>query len=73
MHRSDVDWHTEQVLKASKPIARNVQQAFGPYTSRDVYAMDDPRGSRSERIAGAIFAVVVSILSAAWIVHELSK
>lgn len=72
MHRSDIDWHTERVLKASKPIARNMEQAFGPHCRRELEPMH-PEGTPAERVAAVIFCVVVSICAAAWIVHELSK
>lgn len=51
---------------------RTVQEAFGPYTSRDVCPMPDPRGSRTERVAGVVLAVLIGIFGALLLIHELA-
>lgn len=72
MHHSDVDWHTDIATKATKPIARNMEQAFGPHCRQKLEPMH-PEGTPAERIAAVVFCVAVSICAAIWIVHELSK
>lgn len=52
---------------------RTVQEAFGPHTSRDVDPMRDARGSRSERMAGVVLAVVLGVLIALYIAHQFAK
>lgn len=51
---------------------RTVQEAFGPYTSRDVHPMRDPRGSRTERVASVVLAVLLGIFGALLLIHELA-
>lgn len=51
---------------------RTVQEAFGPYTSRDVHPMPDTRGSRTERMAGVVLAVLIGIFGALLLIHELA-
>ena len=46
---------------------RNVQQAFGTYTSREVAPMPH-KASRGERVAGALFAVTLGIVGCAILV-----
>ncbi len=52
---------------------RTVQEAFGPHTSREVHPMPDPRGSRAERALGVVLAVVLGVLTAAFLAHEFAK
>lgn len=72
MHRSDLDWHTQQVLKAAKPIPRSLEQAFGPHCRQELEP-NHPAGTPAERIAAVVAVVVVSICAAAGIVHWLSR
>lgn len=47
---------------------RTLQEAFGPYTSREVHPMP-AAPSRTERMLGAMMAVVIGVLLAAALVH----
>lgn len=51
---------------------RTLQQAFGPYTSREVEPMRS-KPSKWERAADALFAVACGTAAAAFLFHILSR
>lgn len=51
---------------------RTLQQAFGPYTSRDVEPMHD-EPTRGERIADVLFAVALGLICAAGLISWLVR
>ena len=56
-------------MNSARRYPRTLQEAFGPYTSRDVLPMRDPRTSRADRVLGALLATVIGITGAALLAH----
>lgn len=52
---------------------RTMRDAFGPYTDDRLVPMPDPRGTPIERGAGVILAIVIGLIGAMLLVHELCK
>ena len=51
---------------------RNLNSAFGPYCGNTVHPMPETE-TRTERMAGVLFAVTLGICGAALLVHWICK
>lgn len=59
-------------MNTTRRHPRTLQQAFGPYTSRELEPVPH-KPSRAERIADALFAVALGLICAAGIVFWLVR
>lgn len=51
---------------------RSMTEAFGPYTDNRLQPMQS-QPTRTERVLGVLLAVVLGIIAACWLLHELAK
>ena len=59
-------------MNTTRRHPRTLQQAFGPYTSREVEPMPH-KPSKAERIADALFAAALGLICAAGLVAWLVR